>query len=216
MVKTHCFDTAYAIKEYSTTRHLWDTPLFESESFVAVPTVGALVEGWLLVVPKVHALAFAHLPESLFGELESFVSKVVINLQSHYGSVSLFEHGPATVGSTVGCGVDYAHLHLVPTACDLQSGAKLIAPEIHWSCLESLKAIRRCASAANGYWLLQEPYGTGRIHVGQCAGKQPSQLFRKVIANHIGSSASFDWKTALGEELISATVETLSEDLVVI
>ena len=34
----------------------------------------------------------------------------------------MFEHGPQRLCSTVGCGVDYAHLHIVPTNFDLKTG----------------------------------------------------------------------------------------------
>src|SRR2546430_8587735 len=50
MEKGHAFRSLHAVEHYSATRQLWDTPIFESELFVVVPTVGALLEGWLLVV----------------------------------------------------------------------------------------------------------------------------------------------------------------------
>jgi len=102
MENCHSFKTPKAIAAFAATRDLWDTPLFESESFLALPTVGALVEGWLLVIPKTASLSFAHLFSHLLSELQGFLGEVVPVLESHYGS--------AKTGSTLGCGVDYAHL----------------------------------------------------------------------------------------------------------
>src|ERR1039458_10394749 len=124
MKNNHHFQTSHAIEAYAASRNLWDTSLFESRNFVAIPTVGALVEGWLLVVPRTPILSFARLSTPLFSELEIFLDEIIPAIQSVYGPVSVFEHGPSCAASVVGCGVDYAHLHLVPVDCDLLAGAK--------------------------------------------------------------------------------------------
>lgn len=215
MEKNHSFRTKHAIQCYSATRHLWDTPIFESESFVVLPTVGALVEGWLLVVPKMPSLCFAHLQTSAFSELESFLSDIVPIVESNYGPVSMFEHGPAATASPVGCGVDHAHLHLVPTKCDLQVGAQQIAPNVRWSRVGSFEAVRDRGNDGDGYWFLQQPYGSGGCNVGVCSDGEPaSQLFRKVIATSLGFPEAFDWKKNSGEDRIAATVETLAHHVV--
>lgn len=211
MKKSHCFRTKHAIEAYSATRDLWDTPVFESRSFVVLPTVGALVEGWLLVVPKTPALSFAHLSTSQFSELDCFLRDIVPVIESNYGPVSVFEHGPASRGSTVGCGVDYAHLHLVPTLCDLHTGAREIAPNVQWDELRSIEEIRRCATLTDGYWFLQQAYASSQCYVGRCTyGKPTSQLFRKVIAKHLGCPSAYDWKSGSGEAMIAATVANLA------
>jgi diadenosine tetraphosphate (Ap4A) HIT family hydrolase len=215
MAKNHCFSSRHAIQCYSATRHLWDTPIFESESFVALPTVGALVEGWLLVVPKTPSLCFADLQTSAFSELESFLADIVPIIESSYGPISMFEHGPAATASPIGCGVDHAHLHLVPAKGDLQAGAEQIAPNVRWSRVASLKTVRDQSSTRGGYWFLQQPYGSGRCNLGVCSdGEPPSQLFRKVIAASLGCPEEFDWKETLGEGKIAATVERLAQHLV--
>src|SRR3954469_4672155 len=112
-METHGFRTSVAMERYSATRDLWDTPIFESKSFIAVPSVGALVPGWLLVVPRLEILSFVQLSRALFPEFEEFVAEVAKTLEPNYGPVSLFEHGASKKTSAVGCGVDYAHLHLV-------------------------------------------------------------------------------------------------------
>jgi diadenosine tetraphosphate (Ap4A) HIT family hydrolase len=217
MKNNHYFQTSHAAERYAPFRDLWDTPIFESPNFVVIPTVGALVEGWLLVVPRQPILSFARLSTPLFSELEDFFKEVVPVIQSAYGSVSVFEHGPGCATSAVGCGVDYAHLHLVPVDCDLLGGAKQIAPRIEWNRVTSISDIHQHARNDNGYWFVQQPYGGGACYIGTCANEKPtSQLFRRVIANHIGRPFDFDWKQHCGEAAIAATVEKLTNAAVLV
>jgi diadenosine tetraphosphate (Ap4A) HIT family hydrolase len=217
MKNKHLFQTSRAVEAYSAFRNLWDTPIFESRNFVAVPTVGALVEGWLLIVPRAPVLSFARLPKELFSELEFFLNDVTAAIQSAYGPVSVFEHGPSCAASAVGCGVDYAHLHLVPVDCDLLAGAKQIAPKIQWSRVNSIENIYQYAKNDGGYWFLQQKFGVGECYVGTCPNEKPmSQLFRRVIANHVGRPSDFDWKQYAGEVEIAATVEKLTDAAVLV
>jgi len=99
-----------------------DRILFESEHFVAVPTLGSLVEGWLLIVSKQHLICMGDLDPSLLEELIGFKSQVAGAVEFQYGSVAIFEHGPSQPKQSLGCGVDHAHLHIVPIECDLMAG----------------------------------------------------------------------------------------------
>ena len=208
----HSFQTKFATAAYAESRKLWDTPIFESRGFVALPTVGALVEGWLLVVPKTPALSFARISPAQFSELGEFLDEIVPVVESAYGSVSVFEHGPAIANSSVGCGVDYAHLHLVPTRCDLLAGARNIAANIRWDQIGSFDEVQNYAELADGYWFLKQDYRLDLCYLGKCEyGNPTSQLFRRVIANYLGRPSVFDWKNELGESMITSTVENLSQ-----
>jgi ATP adenylyltransferase len=214
MKNRHSFQTSRAIENYSASRSLWDTPIFESRSFMALPTVGALVEGWLLVVPKTPTLSFSRLSMDQFSELEVFLDEIMPTIEACYGSVSVFEHGPAVTGSSVGCGVDYAHLHLVPAKCDLLKGAQQIAPNITWSQIKCFNEIRQCAMHTDGYWFLKQNYKSDICYLGKCQEGEPiSQLFRRVIAGSLGNASAYDWKTSLGEANITATIEKLTQSV---
>src|SRR5664280_1311076 len=128
----HTFCSCYASKEFSSSRHIWNTALFECERFVAVPSLGSLVAGWLLVVPRTEVLCLGELSHQDRTYLRDFVREVVQILEEQFGPVAAFEHGPAKKDSAVSCGVNYAHLHLVPTDCDLRLQASLLAPQIEW------------------------------------------------------------------------------------
>lgn len=215
MKKNHCFRSTLAVEAYADSRLLWDTPIFESHSFVALPTVGALVEGWLLVVPKFSYLSFARVSSQLYPELVAFLDEIIPIIESHFGPVSVFEHGPGECKSKIGCGVDYAHLHLVPAPCDLLAGAKRIAPNITWEKITCIDDVRHNANRQDGYWFVQQPYGHGSCQIGNCAyGLPHSQLFRKVIADYLGFPDKFDWKQNAQESIITSTVLALKKQMV--
>lgn len=215
MKNSHCFRTPHAVQVYSAARHLWDAPIFESDSFVVLPTVAPLVEGWLLVVPRTRVLCFAQLGTLLISELERFLAEIVPIVEINYGPVSAFEHGPSKKASPIGCGVDYAHLHLVPVQFDLERGAREMEPNIEWKRINSLADLRNQIGLGDDYWFVQQPYGLGRCHLGRCSyGEPPNQLFRKVIATGLGCPEAFDWKQTLGSDKIAATVERLAQHVV--
>jgi ATP adenylyltransferase len=217
MKTNHHFQSSRAIEAYASFRELWDRPIFESRNFVALPTVGALVEGWLLVVPRTPALSFAQLPMPLFPELQHFLKDVTTTIRSIYGPVSVFEHGPSCVASAVGCGVDYAHLHVVPLDCDLLAGAKKIAAQIQWARATSIEGVSRHGKKDGGYWFLQQTFGVAECYIGTSTDEKPvSQLFRKVIANHLGRPSNFDWNHYPGKTEIAATVEKLTNAAVLV
>jgi hypothetical protein len=59
-----------------------NTVLFETDEFVVVPSLGSLVEGWLLIVSKEHYLCMAEAPPSLIDELlalQQFVRGVIVD-----------------------------------------------------------------------------------------------------------------------------------------
>ena len=46
----------------------WDRVLFASANFVVVPTVGSILPGWLLIVPREHFLCFGAMGDGLLCE----------------------------------------------------------------------------------------------------------------------------------------------------
>ena len=71
----------------------WNDPLFETRNFAALPSVGALVEGWLLLVPKRHFISFGALPDSMLGEMQAFKELVCSVLTACYGPVRRIRTG---------------------------------------------------------------------------------------------------------------------------
>ena len=169
----------------------WNNPLFETLNFVALPSVGALVEGWLLLVPKRHFISLGAVPVPLLAEMSEFRAFLCSVLADCYGTVSAFEHGPSAAGRSLGCGVDHAHLHLVPVSFDLSSEVSPLMPTgVTWT----PAGIDECRTAhfrGEDYLYLEQPIGSGRIATHHRFG---SQLFRRAIASHIGLPHRYNWR----------------------
>lgn len=185
----------------------WDRPLFESRHFVALPSLGSLVEGWLLVLPRRHFIATGALPPELRGELLSFMGEVRGHLEAAYGVVTAFEHGPATPHRSVGCGVDHAHVHMVPTAVDLVVAAQPFMPAgVSWQGATWSDAAGPTAADLD-YLFVELPSGQGMMATSRDFG---SQVLRKALATAIGAPREFSWREHPKHEKIEATIRRMS------
>ena len=170
---------------------VWNVPLVGSANFVVLPSLGALVEGWVLVVPKEHFLSLAALPDSLIPEMRDLRRMLCERLQRIYGPVAAFEHGPAGKQCTVGCGVDHAHLHVVPVDFDLSVAvAPYLPPGSIWS-EAGLTDCRVAVQEGDDYLYLEQPIDRARMVRHR---NLESQLFRRAIAARLGMPDEFNWR----------------------
>ena len=185
----------------------WDEVLYETDHFAVVPTVGALVEGWLLIVTKQPHLCMGAVAEELLCELSSLKDHVSSVLRQCYGEVAVFEHGPSKPRQGVGCGVDHAHLHVLPVTSSLTERVPAITDTVlEWRIVESVHATRKFSDAGIPYLYVEQPIGKARI---AAAWDAPSQLFRRVVADAIGLPEEFDWRNNPMESNVISTVEML-------
>jgi len=77
---------------------MWDSVLVESEYFIALPSLGSLVPGWTLVVPKRQALCLAEMSPIERSELRTFVLEIRHVLAKVGHQVFEFEHGASQMG----------------------------------------------------------------------------------------------------------------------
>ena len=71
---------------------------------VALPSLGALAEGHILVVPKEHWFSLASIPLNTLKELNCVRNRMLNRLCVEYGPVLQFEHG-VVKGRGGGCGI---------------------------------------------------------------------------------------------------------------
>ena len=87
--------------------------LLERSDWVIAPTVGPIVPNWLIAVPRRPALSFRDWTRRYrFSPLE-IIADLCVHLRISLSDIVWFEHGPADFNSPVGCGTDYAHLHII-------------------------------------------------------------------------------------------------------
>jgi len=182
----------------------YNTPVYQTSNFIVIPTLGSLIEGWLLIVPKVFYLNFSQLPEALMDE----ANDIIHHLQEHFlplfeaPNAVVFEHGPGNIQSTAGCGVDYAHLHWVPTEFDLKAGVKeFLNLHYNWSLINDLTEVKLNNAADRDYLYLRDQGNKSFVTYQK---EVPSQTFRKVIAHYLQQPQQFDWKANFGSENIQA------------
>ena len=196
-------------------RAQWNQPLAETENFVVVPSLGSLVEGWLLMVPKDHYISMGALPPGLRIEADSLEQRVMRSLRRRYAApIVAFEHGPSAASHGTGCGVDHAHLHIVPTACDLLEYARPLVPaSVHWTvCDPSGEWDLRSAAYQAGQDYLYLKGNCGPSVVATCEDFG-SQIFRRALSRYLGIEDEYNWRTHARIDTVRRTVENLIADL---
>lgn len=189
-------------------KEFYNEILFESTNFIVIPSLGSLVEGWLLIVPKTEYLSLRCIcDDELLSELDILANSVKDVLVREYGGVVMFEHGAINKNSTVGCGVDYAHLHLVPSENNLIRGLEdFLDIKYDWKSVINLKEAILSLDISKEYLFYRDVNGDSFIAQENAF---PSQLFRKVIAHYINMSEEFDWKKNYGIGNIHNTISKL-------
>jgi ATP adenylyltransferase len=191
---------------------VWDRVLFESPNFAVVPTIGAIIEGWLLIVPRKHHICFGALRGDLLPELKALQNQTRRALEECYGPVAIFEHGPTDSKQPIGCSVDHAHLHILATGLDLLAEVKHVFSQgLTWTNIDSIGELRTVYDQGLPYLYLEQPIGTGYF------ASHPnfeSQIFRKVIAKSVGTPHRFDWRSFPESQTVESTVATIERWIV--
>lgn len=195
--------------EYESHKPICDSVLFETDNFVIIPTIGALLEGWLLIVSKEHYLCVGEMPSNVYSELKTLKKLASNILEDCYSKPTIFEHGPSESGSLIGCGIDHVHFHLVPISFELinknllDRGYELV----NW------KKANDDFSILKKYFLNNTPYFYAEEPSNNCwissAEGAPSQYFRRLIASQLGIYDCFDYKKHEFTENILRTIKTI-------
>lgn len=89
--------------------------LTETSNWYAIPTLGCLTVGYVLLVCKQHYSSLATLNEKLYKEMLELKYEVEETLFQKLGLPCLaFEHGTTDSGFVGANSVDHVHLHIVP------------------------------------------------------------------------------------------------------
>jgi diadenosine tetraphosphate (Ap4A) HIT family hydrolase len=169
-----------------------DPPFARNEAYAAIASIGALVEGWTLIVPKEHQFSMRYFYDDL--RFTNFVQLVIPRLVSKYGAIIAFEHGANMEESLTSCGTDHAHLHLVPFEGSLVPD--FMRSDMKWIRSRPTEIITK---AGKNEYLFYTELGlkinwkdpSGFLHIL----KNPtSQYFRRLIAARIGNVETADYK----------------------
>lgn len=166
-------------------------------NLIAMPTIGQLFPGSLLVMPMTHVETMASLPENEISQLPSFISDLETVIY-HYGPVVAFEHG-ARCETGGGCGIYHAHLHLVPvpnriSVTDILPTAVNSDPfRSAVSLIDGLRSLRHSFE----YLIARDSKHNVKFieSTTSLAGQYPSQYFRRRLTELFDLRCSWDWRT---------------------
>jgi len=187
----------------------WDTVLHDSGNFLIVPTKGALVPGWLLVIAKRHALCAGALSGSELDELTRCLATASSLVQENFGVPTIFEHGPSKAGTSLGCGIDHLHLHVAPLKFSLRKAVSDRFPHVKWQPLHNISATRSLFESRTGYGLVKEPTEETMYWCSPPVGV--TQIFRRAIAAQIDIPDEFDYRTHPQVSNVTQTLALLSQ-----
>ena len=182
---------------------IWNTILAATPDYVVVPTLGSIVPFWHLVIPRVPSINInEHLAARGSGDIHLLLEPIVTKHRA--AQVLWFEHGPNRVGSPIGCGADYAHLHVVLDAPFSFGDFQLAAREdlTFWKERETGDAYRGIRSDA-------EYYAFGNLqtaYISEASGHPKSQLFRKIIARLTKKDTQWNYREHAHEDFVRRTV----------
>lgn len=177
--------------------------LFESEDFIVFPSVGALVPGHILVVPKRHTTAMAYLDRIEISNFKNIIRILSGILGKIYDkNVICMEHGAIKLNHSTGICVDHAHIHLLPTNLPI---LKLVQLKMNKVCLHELNKLQ---NICNEYILVSQGIENFFYSV---VDKIPSQFLRKIVFDEEKLSGNWNWKEDQRVSIMQQTIDDINQ-----
>jgi diadenosine tetraphosphate (Ap4A) HIT family hydrolase len=186
---------------------LWDQALARTDDYLVVPTKGSLLPGWVLVVANTHILCAGALETESAAAFEQALNTGRALVESKFGPVTLFEHGPVTDGSALGCGVDHLHIHAAPLAFSLRAEFQKLYPTSVWHKADDWQELRSIHAAGIAYVTIREPAGPLEWCEAPPNVRQP---LRRAVASGLGADERFDYNLYPYAENATRTIEVLA------
>jgi ATP adenylyltransferase len=160
-------------------------------------------------VPRTPMINLGKLDDMGRAELDSIIEIVVGSLASAGERVYCFEHGAGRAGSATGCGVDQAHLHIVPLPFDLLATVRARTDgAIDW-CSSSCEWQTLTQLPSEGEYVALWSADDGGLMIGTVR-RPVSQWIRRVIADELGIAGEWDYRSHPQTRNVSRTLEMLA------
>lgn len=177
--------------------------ILDTDQFLAMTGLGALTEGYLLIIPKRHYRSIGAIPEEKFAELSEFCEKIRKIIEHLYGPVVLFEHGMSKCHFAGGC-IDHAHIHFIPCTKDFRS---TLQNDFKEKKIENYDELSEFTTSHTPYFFYEN--ARREKYVYNVHKDVPSQYFRRLWAESIGRPNEWDWGVFIGEENIARTINKI-------
>lgn len=168
----HCDRDSQAFNDY----------LEETEHFHIVCDHHPLVEGHLLIIPKVHISCIGAFSEEMLADFMTIYERVSGFIQMNYGVVSAFEHGK--LGQTV----FHCHIHLLP----FYGASDKIVPEgkAYMNSLSNIQQLREVFDRDEQYLFFSVEDQAWTVDTALAAPR----FFRDRFAQALGNPERGNWK----------------------
>jgi diadenosine tetraphosphate (Ap4A) HIT family hydrolase len=165
--------------------------LLEGPELVAMPTLGQLFKGSVLVLPREHVEAAAMMSAGQLDELEATVA-VLERRMSLFGPCVVFEHG-ARCHTGAGCGIYHAHVHIVPVPKEVSCG-ELLGDGFQYA--NSFRSVLGNLCGTASYVFFRDTAGLTAYRDLSSTPRRnfPSQFLRRRLAEYFGVDRPWDWR----------------------
>lgn len=176
----------------------------ESSSFVVLPSLGPIALGHVMVVPRRHVFAFAHLTSEEIEEASEMAEEIrVRGRRLGLPPFQVFEHGGARSGFAGPC-VEHAHLQMIP----VEGSVWPVLPSVKWEpFLTGLGGLPE--GAGDGEYLYYEDPSGNAVLARAGAAPYPSQLMRLALATAADDRLRWNWQLHPRPEQADATFRLL-------
>lgn len=183
--------------EYLQSLCIKDRIVESNGSFVAAPTLGGFIRGYLLLISRAHVSCLKAMPETQLAPLVSIRDEMLSRISERLAAnCVIFEHGALSPQANGSNSVDHLHLHVVPFRRPLWkkiSSAYAVPYYIRAENIYEVHALLQTA-ASNAYLYFMDVDGCHYVVPDSSAF--PSQFFRRVLASETGRKEDWNWKTA--------------------
>lgn len=181
-----------------------NTIIEETKYFYILPTLGSLVDGYVLIVTKRHINSMSELNDNELEEYKTIITKYQNLFNKVYNKTPIvFEHGTPNQNSKMKANsVTHAHTHIVNINF---KNEKEILEKYNFKEINNLKEIETNKNYIK-YIYNNKIYITYNF-------PSVSQLMRILIAEELNYKDKFDWKKERFDEYIISTIEKIKGEL---
>ena len=182
--------------------------LAESTNWYAIPTLGSLTVGYVLLVCKHHYLSLATMNRDLIFEmieLKENIEKIILSKMNLH--CVTFEHG-STTGEVGANSVDHVHVHIVPLQENVWNDISKRNSIVDFCKIADYSSLIDLweNELPDSYLLFQDL--DKNIYYIKDAKKYDSQFFRKCISSYLNVEV-WDWRQEIFPDNLIKTLKLL-------
>ena len=176
-----------------------------TEHFQVIPTLGAFIEGYVMVVSLEHYDCVGKIPSAYFPELKRLLQEIKDKVRQCYGMDTVcFEHGSVSCTNRFGGCINHAHIHIVP--CEESLISQFADYQMEYIKLDVIDELKLFGETGNPYLYFQDTDGQQYAITSDFV---ISQFFRQLLARSHGVSDQWDWRSNLNLENVAKTYEKM-------